>query len=92
MVGDYGSITKVGKNNTTSQVLLEGLLKEARMQGVFSDEDVDFFEYVFTSIGHNIRNDVAHAFYIPQDYGIMQATLVFLCVLRLTTFRAKEKD
>lgn len=92
MVGDYGSITKVGKNNSTSQVLLEGLLKEARTQGVFTDEDVDFFEYVFTSKGHNIRNDVAHAFYIPQDYGIVQATLVFLCVLRLTTFRAKEKE
>lgn len=91
MVGDYGSVTKVGRDNSTSQVLLEGLLKEARDKGVFRDEDVDFFEYVFTTKGHNIRNDVAHAFYIPQDYGIVQATLVFLCVLRLTTFSAKDK-
>ena len=92
MVGDYGNITNVGKNNSTSQILLDRLLKEARTQGVFRDEDVDFFEYVFTSNGHNIRNDVAHAIYIPQDYGILQATMVFLCVLRLTTFRAKEKE
>lgn len=92
MVGDYGGcVTKVGRDNSTSQVLLEGLLKEARERGVFREEDVDFFEYVFTNKGHNIRNDVAHAFYIPQDYGIVQATLVFLCVLRLTTFRAKDK-
>ena len=90
MVGDYGCVTKVGKDNGTSQVLLEGLLKEARTQGVFREEDIDFFEYVFTTKGHNIRNYVAHAFYIPQDYGIVQATLVFLCILRLTTFRANE--
>lgn len=93
MVGDYGGcVTKVGRDNSTSQVLLEGLLKEAREKGVFRDEDVDFFEYVFTTKGHNIRNYVAHAFYIPQDYGIVQATLVFMCILRLTTFRAKEKE
>lgn len=94
MVGDYGCVTKVGKDNNTSQVLLEGLLKEARTQGVFREEDIDFFEYVFTAKGHNIRNYVAHAFYIPQDYGIVQATLVFLCILRLTTFRANvnKKD
>ena len=92
MVGDYGCITKVRKDNSTSQVLLEGLLKEARTQSVFRNEDIDFFEYVFTSQGHNIRNNVAHAFYIPKDYGIVQATLVFLCVLRLTAFKVKEKD
>ena len=60
------------------------------MKEAFRAEDIEFFEYVFTAKGHNIRNNVAHAFYIPQDYGIMQATLVLLCVLRLTTFRLKE--
>lgn len=93
MVGIYGgSVTRVGRDNSSSQVLLEGLLKEARQQGVFREEDIDFFEYVFTNKGHNIRNYVAHAFYIPQDYGIVQATLVFLCVLRLSTFRVKESE
>ena len=54
-------------------------------------KDIEFFEYVFTATSHNIRNDVAHAFYIPQDYGIIQATLVFLCILRLTMFSPKEE-
>lgn len=90
MVGiSGGNVTKLGKGNSTSQVLLEGLLKEARQQGVFREEDIDFFEYVFTTKGHNIRNYAAHAFYIPQDYGIIEATLVFLSVLRLTTFRGE---
>ena len=90
MVGDYGGrITKV-RDNGTSQALLDDLLREPCLQEMFRVEDIEFFEYVFTAKGHNIRNDVAHAFYIPQDYGIIHATLVFLCILRLTTFRQKE--
>jgi len=93
MVGDYGGhVTKVESDCSTSQVLLDALLKEAYEQKVFSIEDIEFFEYVFTPKGRNIRNYVAHAFYIPQDYGIIEATLVFLCILRLTTFRPKEKE
>ena len=91
MVADYGGrVTKVGRDNSTCQALLDDLLRELRLQEVFKKEDIEFFEYVFTAKGHNIRNYVAHAFYIPQDYGMVQATLVFLCVLRLTTFRPKE--
>ena len=90
MVGDYGGrITKV-RDNGTSQALLDDLLREPCLQEMFRVEDIEFFEYVFTAKGHNIRNDVAHAFYIPQDYGMIHATLVFLCILRLTTFRQKE--
>lgn len=85
-----GHVTKVGKGRNTSQTLLDSLLREPCLKEAFRAEDIEFFEYVFTAKGHNIRNNVAHAFYIPQDYGIMQATLVLLCVLRLTTFRLKE--
>ena len=91
MAGDYGGrITKV-RDNGTSQALLDDLLREPCLQDMFRVEDIEFFEYVFTAKGHNIRNDVAHAFYIPQDYGIIQATLVFLCILRLTMFSPKEE-
>lgn len=93
MVCDYGGhVTKVGRDNSLSQVLLDSLLREPCLREIFRDEDIEFFEYVFTAKGHNIRNDVAHAFYIPQDYGMIQATLVFLCILRLTMFRPKEKE
>ena len=93
MVGDYGGhVTKVGRDNSTSQALLDDLLREPCLLDVFRKEDIEFFEYVFTAKGHNIRNNVAHAFYIPQDYGMIQATLVFLCILRLTTFRPTEAN
>ena len=92
MVGDCGGrVTKVGRDST-SQVLLDDLLGEPCLKDAFRTEDIEFFKYVFTAKGHNIRNNVAHAFYIPQDYGMIQATLVFLCMLRLTTFRLKGKE
>ena len=66
-----------------------------RFEGILRDMVADygeFFEYVFTAKGYNIRNYVAHAFYIPQDYGMIEATLVFLCILRLTMFRPKGEE
>ena len=93
MVGIYGGcVTKVGRDNSTSQALLDDLLREPCLLQVFRKEDIEFFEYVFTAKGYNIRNNVAHAFYIPKDYGIIEATLVFLCILRLTMFRPKGEE
>lgn len=93
MVGNYGGhVTKVGRDNSFSQALLDSLLREPCLREMFREEDIEFFEYVFTAKGHNIRNDVAHAFYIPQDYGMIQATLVFLCILRLTMFLPKDNE
>ena len=82
-----GTITKIGSRGNTSEALLDALLREPCLLKVFAEEDIEFFEYVLTSKGLNIRNNVAHAFYIPQDYGMTYATLVFLCVLRLAKFR-----
>ncbi len=82
-----GKTTKIDRNGNTSEALLDSLLREPCLLKVFAEEDIVFFEYVLTSKGLNIRNNVAHAFYIPQDYGIIYATLVFMCMLRLAKFR-----
>lgn len=82
-----GKTTKIDRKGNTSEALLDSLLREPCLLKVFAEEDIEFFEYVLTSKGLNIRNNVAHAFYIPQDYGIIYATLVFMCMLRLAKFR-----
>ena len=82
-----GKTTKIYRKGNTSEALLDSLLREPCLLKVFAEEDIEFFEYVLTSKGLNIRNNVAHAFYIPQDYGIIYATLVFMCMLRLAKFR-----
>lgn len=82
-----GKTIRVDRRGNTSEAMLDGLLREKCLLKVFAEEDIEFFEYVLTSKGLNIRNNVAHAFYIPQDYGIICSTLVFLCILRLAKFR-----
>ena len=66
--------------------------REPCLLQIFKKEDIEFFEYVFTAKGCNIRNNVAHAFYLPVDYGTTEATLVFLCILRLTMFKPKGEE
>ncbi len=88
-----GQTVRLGRDGcTTEAVLLDDLLRESTLLKVFSKDDIDFFEYVFTAKGFNIRNNVAHAFYIPQDYNVIKATLVFLCILRLTKFQPQETE
>lgn len=88
IVADQGGKTiKIDRNGNTSEALLDSLLREPCLLKVYTEEDIEFFEFVLTSKGLNIRNNVAHAFYIPQDYGMTYSTLVFLCVLRLAKFR-----
>lgn len=72
IVDDQGGQTiKSGRNGNTSEALLDDLLCAPCLLNVFREDDIDFFEYVLTSKGLNIRNNVAHAFYIPQDINVV---------------------
>lgn len=78
-----GGITKADKDGNTTEMLLEDLLRSNSLNKVFNKDDINLFRYTLTEKGYNIRNNVAHSFYIPQDYTWYKATLVFLCILRL---------
>ena len=67
-------------------MLLDDLLRTNACKELFTEEDRNLFYYTFTNKGLNIRNYVAHGFYMPQDYSTYNAILVFLCVLRLVRF------
>lgn len=54
---------------------------------VFSMDDIQLFKYTFTNKGLNIRNNIAHGFYVPQDYTCEKAVIVFLCLMRLVRFK-----
>ena len=81
-----GSTIKMTSNNDTIVVLLEDLLKSESLKQFFNQDDINLFVYTFTKKDYNIRNNVAHGFYKPQDYSFLNATLVLLCVLRLVKF------
>ena len=87
-----GETSKVigGNKENVAEMLLDDLLRTQACKELYSDEDRDLFYYAFTSKGLNIRNNVAHVFYLPHDYTSYKAILVFLCVLRLTRYEASN--
>jgi hypothetical protein len=92
MVGLIGGvITKVDDKGNTTDMLLDDLLRSDSINKIFNKDDINLFQYTFTSKGHNIRNNVAHSFYKPQDYTMSNAVLVLLCILRLAKFNFIRK-
>ncbi|MBR4837666.1 MAG: DUF4209 domain-containing protein [Bacteroidales bacterium] len=88
-----GSIKQLGASKEViREILLEKELEEAKDlvfengERIFSDDDMLLFEYTFIKKGFNIRNDIAHGFYIPQDFTCEKAVLVFMCLMRLVVF------
>lgn len=74
------------KKEDVAEMLLDDLLRTEACKELYSDEDRDLFTYAFTSKGLNIRNYVAHGFYLPSDYTAFKAILVLLCILRLVRY------
>ena len=93
------NITKLKDGNTTS-ILLEDILRmdkpdiKKAFYMNFDDDDLNLFLYSFSSKPHclNIRNNVAHSFYLPHDYTIDKALIVFLSILRLAKFTPKIEE
>ena len=93
------TITKFNNENT-SLFTLEYLIRPESSPDIrnaffksFDDDDLNLFQYTFSSIAQcrNIRNEVAHCFYLPQHYTYQVAILVVLCILRLAKFQPNTK-
>lgn len=78
-----GTVSKTKHGTDTELVLLEGLLNDDCLKKVFDANDMLLFRETFTNEGYNIRNNVAHGMYLPQEYTASKALLVFISVLRL---------
>ncbi len=86
------------KDGNTSLITLEQMIrlesddiKDAFYKS-FDDDDLNLFKYIYSSIAQclNIRNNVAHCYYLPQMYTKEKAILVVLGILRLAKFAPKN--
>ena len=70
-----------------SMLLLEQLLSTSGIKKFMTEEDINFFRYVLTNNGQNIRNNSAHGLYSPMFYksdaGIISGFMIFVSILRL---------
>lgn len=77
-------VTKVFDNGDSKLVTLENILQASQLKDIFNDDDLFLFKHTFIKEGLNIRNDVAHGLFMPEEYTADKAMLVFLSVLRLS--------
>ncbi|MCM1142739.1 MAG: DUF4209 domain-containing protein [Muribaculum sp.] len=77
-----------GHSNYKEEVkLLEEILNSEDIHKIYSMEDINFFKYVLTKNGRNIRNYVAHGildpYYYKSIFAITDALLLLIVILRL---------
>lgn len=85
------SILKIDVKSATprkeTMLLLDQLLNIPEIKNFMTEEDVNFFRYVLTNEGQNIRNYSAHGLYSPSFYksdtGAISAFMVFVAIIRL---------
>ena len=87
-----GQTTKIKRDTDTELILLEPLLNSDCLTKVFDADDLLLFRETFTNSGYNIRNNVAHGLYLPDEYTPTKALLVFVSVVRLAKATMALKD
>lgn len=85
-----GSTVKTRKDQT-DEILLEEMLEHKMITNHLDAAEIEFFKYVFTSQGMNVRNNVAHGFYKVSDYSFRKISYILLCLLRMCRFSLDEK-
>lgn len=79
-------VVKTQKDGEIQFITLEKILSDPKLKDVFNDDDILLFKHTFTKDGMNVRNNIAHGLYLPEDYTQEIAVLVFLSVLRLCKY------
>jgi len=81
------AITTPKKEGKPQLRLIEDLLREEKLGGFFSDSELAFFRFVLTKDGYDVRNMVAHARFIPQQYSIDLMNYLLIILLRIGKYQ-----
>ncbi|RZK32904.1 MAG: DUF4209 domain-containing protein, partial [Hymenobacter sp.] len=65
------------KRHDLREVFFDDLLDLAREKELLNENECYFLRYVFTPLGQNLRNDIAHSYYhLPERYSIQTIILL----------------
>ncbi len=82
---------KIGREGQIREGFTDDLLELEEIKTVFSEDDLMFFKYVFTTSGINLRNDIAHCFFRFSAYQDSHFLLVLAAMLRFAKYRVEPK-
>ena len=83
-----GITTKINSNDTSEEILLEGLINSEpptqsplAITDCFTNFELEFIKYILTNKGKNIRNKIAHSFFYSNNYSLEIAIDLLICLL-----------
>lgn len=84
----------IKENGTEERIGFDKLLDNEKLKALIPEDDIAFFKFLFTSIGMNLRNNVAHCFFTTKNYTSAVMLLLIVALLRLGNYKLeiKEKD
>jgi hypothetical protein len=87
------STTVGAKGGGTQEALLGNILENEIIQAYFSEDDIQFFKYLFANEGGlNMRNKVAHSLYNIMDYDLDKMHLLFIALIRIAQYDVTENE
>ncbi len=78
--------TSVGNKKGMQETLIHNILESDPIKEYFNEDDRLLFNYIFSNEGMNLRNNVAHCFYMPEDYHLDRMLLLIAALLRLAKY------
>lgn len=97
---NHVNITKIdnekstgGKSVETREAFMHELFTDQRtdFKNLFDEKEYDFLKYLYLKGGMNIRNDIAHSFYKPNNYSMEKLLLIVLSIFRISHYEIKTK-
>lgn len=84
--------TITNTRNGTREMFVDDFLNNQKVKDLFHKDDIEYFKYVFTSKGINVRNNIAHSFYKFSEYSYMNVILVLVGILRMSNYKLKSSE
>jgi hypothetical protein len=82
-----GAQTIEFKNDGTEErISFDKLLNNEKIQALIPANDIAFLKFLFTDVGMNLRNNVAHCFYPARKYSAGIMFLLIVALLRVGNY------
>lgn len=78
---------EIKDNSTEERIAFEKLLDNPKFVDLVAADDIALFKYLFTNQGVNLRNNIAHSFFLPFNYSVQWMWLLVAAILKLGNYK-----
>ena len=81
---------EIKENGTQERISFDKLLENEKITRLIPSDDLALFKFLFSKDKLNLRNNVAHCFYKPNDYSASIVWLLICAFLKLGNYKFKS--